>query len=61
MKTLVCLCLITQLAAPRAEQVLDGLQADLHHNLACTAATYAALDTDAEADYERAEELCAAR
>jgi hypothetical protein len=30
---------------------VEGLQADLHLNLACTAATYAALDTDAtEAD-----------
>ena len=40
---------------------MDGFQADLHESLACTAATYAALDVDStEADYDRAEELCSA-
>jgi hypothetical protein len=40
---------------------VEGFQADLHENLACTAATYAALaDGGTEADYERAAELCPA-
>jgi hypothetical protein len=40
---------------------VEGFQADMHQNLSCTAATYAALDVDAsEADFDRAEELCSA-
>lgn len=56
---LICAALIALVAMPQAAQVMRGFQADLRENLACTAATYAALDGDAaEADYERATKLC---
>jgi hypothetical protein len=44
---------------PWVERAVEGFQGELHRNLSCTAATYAALEKDAtEADYERAERLC---
>jgi hypothetical protein len=55
----VCAALIGLVGLPRAQHALEAFQADLRENLACTAATYAALDSDAtEADYERASKLC---
>jgi hypothetical protein len=58
---LICAALLMVFALPRAEQAVKGVQGDLRRNLACTAATMAALDDDAtEADYERAAELCPA-
>jgi hypothetical protein len=61
MKTVVCLIFAALLALPRAGQAVEGFQDDLRRNLACTAASYAALDDDAtEADYARAVELCPA-
>ena len=56
---LACAALIALPALPWVERAVEGFQADLHQNLSCTAATYAALDDGAtEADYERALELC---
>ena len=64
MKTLVCLIFAALLAAPslqRAGEAVTQLQDDLRRNLACTAATYAALDVDAtEDDFARAEQHCQA-
>jgi hypothetical protein len=58
---LICAALIGLPAVPWVKNAVDGFQADLHQSLSCTAATYAALDTDAtEADYDRAEKLCSA-
>ena len=58
---LICLALVGLIGLPRAPQTMEEFQGDLHRNLACTAATYAALDHDAtEADFDRAEEICAA-
>ena len=45
-------------ALPRAEQAAKTFEVDLRQNLVCTAATHAALDSEAEADVERAEEVC---
>jgi hypothetical protein len=57
----ICAALIGLVALPEAQRAVEGFQADLRENLACTAATYAALDGDAtEADFERANELCPA-
>jgi siderophore synthetase component len=62
-KTFVCLICAAVLALPtleRAGEAVAGLQEELRRNLTCTAATYAALETDAaEADFARAEALCA--
>jgi hypothetical protein len=58
---LICTSLLALPALPHARQAVQDLQADLRNNLACTAATYAALDADAtEADYDRALEHCSA-
>lgn len=58
---LVCVALVGLPALPWVDNAVEGFQAELHHSLSCTAATYAALDVDAtEADYDRAEELCSA-
>ncbi len=57
----ICAALIGLVARPRAQPVVEGFQADLRENLACTASTYAALDGDATvADFERAARLCPA-
>jgi hypothetical protein len=61
-KTFVCLISAVVLAWPtfeRAGRYVADFQDDLRRNLSCTAATYAALDSGAEADLERAERLCA--
>jgi hypothetical protein len=64
-KTLVCLIGAAVLALPtisQAGQAVAGIQDDLRRNLACTAATYAALEADAsEEDLVRADEYCARR
>jgi hypothetical protein len=58
---LICTALIGLPALPWVNNAVEGFQADMHQNLSCTAATYAALDVDAsEADFDRAEELCSA-
>ena len=56
---LICVALIAVFGLPRAEQAAKTFEVNLRQNIACTAAMYAALDTEAEADFERAEELCA--
>jgi hypothetical protein len=61
-KSFVCLACVAAIALPAlpwVDRAVERFQADLHQNLSCTAATYAALEEDAtEADYERAVELC---
>jgi hypothetical protein len=63
MKTFACLVCVAAgglIGLPKAEQTMEEFQADLHLNLACTAATYDVLDSDAtEADFDRAEAICA--
>jgi hypothetical protein len=64
-KTLARFICATLLALPTispAGQAVAGLQDDLRRNLACTAATYAALEADAsEEDLARADEYCSGR
>jgi hypothetical protein len=55
---LICAASMALVALPRAGQAVEEFQAELRRNLACTAATYAAFDTEADADFDRAEELC---
>jgi hypothetical protein len=56
----ICAALLALPALPRAGQTVTRFHADLRRNLACTAASYAALDADAtKADYASAEEYCA--
>jgi hypothetical protein len=56
---LICAGLMALPALPQAADAVQGLRDDLRRNLACTAASDAALDDDAtEADYARAVERC---
>jgi hypothetical protein len=56
---LACAAAIALPALPWVDRGVERFQADLHQNLSCTAATYAAVEEDAtEADYERAVEFC---
>ena len=58
---LICLALVGLVGLPWTQRAMEEFQGDLHRNLACTAATYAALDYDAtEAEFDRAEAICAA-